>query len=242
MALATATPLAFSMVGDLFPAEDRPNACALVAAALGGGQLGGQLFAGIVTPNEKWRNSFFCCGLLTCAAAALAYSRMLEPKRGAKEAPAAAFDAAKPLGTPKKRRRRALCVPTNLLLFIQALPNSIPWGVLSVYLIDFLSQERGYTVQSATMLTGLFGAGAAVGGIAGAVIGGLLYSRQKKVLPTFMGVATALATVAMRMLVQTRNDPTTAAALAALGGGLASVNGANIRTLILNVTEPSKAA
>ena len=29
----------------------------------------------------------------------------------------------------------------------QALPNSIPWGVLSVYLIDYLSQVRGVFVR-----------------------------------------------------------------------------------------------
>lgn len=94
-------------------------------------------------------------------------------------------------------------------------------------------------MRSATMLTGLFGVGAAVGGIAGAVVGGLLYTRKKKLLPAFMGVATALAAFAMRLLVQSKDNSITAGALAALGGGLASVNGANIRTLILNVTEPS---
>ena len=132
--LAAATPLAFSLVGDLFSAEDRANACALVAAALGGGDvisptlpfpplpngssggLLGQMFAGIVTPNEQWRLSFVSIGGVTCVVACVTYASVSEPKRGAKESKGTGEGA---VGEPRKKERRALCVPTNLLLFVQ---------------------------------------------------------------------------------------------------------------------------
>ena len=50
---------------------------------------------------------------------------------------------------------------------IQGFFANIPWGVMFVFLNDFLSQERGLSVPDATFIVAIFGVGGAVGGILG---------------------------------------------------------------------------
>ena len=45
-----------------------------------------------------------------------------------------------------------LKVRTNLFVFIQGLPGCFPWGVLLTYLTDYLAQNKGMTVQRATVV------------------------------------------------------------------------------------------
>ena len=44
-------------------------------------------------------------------------------------------------------------IPTNLYIFIQGLPGCLPWGVLLTYLTDYLAQNKGLSVQTATMVS-----------------------------------------------------------------------------------------
>lgn len=45
-----------------------------------------------------------------------------------------------------------LRVPTNLLVFIQGLFGCLPWGVLLTYLTDYLAQNKGLSVPTATVV------------------------------------------------------------------------------------------
>lgn len=40
-----------------------------------------------------------------------------------------------------------LRAPSNWLCICQGLPGSLPWGVVLTYLNDYLSQQRGFSVQ-----------------------------------------------------------------------------------------------
>ena len=52
----------------------------------------------------------------------------------------------------KERSLAVLKVRTNLYVFIQGLPGCLPWGVLLTYLTDYLAQNKGMTVQKATVV------------------------------------------------------------------------------------------
>ena len=45
-----------------------------------------------------------------------------------------------------------LRVPTNLLVFIQGMFGCLPWGVLLTYLTDYLAQNKGLSVPTATIV------------------------------------------------------------------------------------------
>ena len=60
--------------------------------------------------------------------------------------------------------------------------------VIWVYLNDFLHEERGLTIDQASLIVTLFGVGASAGQLLGAKIGQLAYNRHSTLQPLFMGV------------------------------------------------------
>jgi translation initiation factor 4G len=56
---------------------------------------------------------------------------------------------------------------SNGILLRQGLFTSLPWGIIFVFLNDYLSQEKGFSVPDATVMVMLFGIGCAIGGIFG---------------------------------------------------------------------------
>ncbi len=46
-----------------------------------------------------------------------------------------------------------LRVPTNMYVFIQGLFGCLPWGVLLTYLTDYLAQDKGLSVPTATVVS-----------------------------------------------------------------------------------------
>lgn len=46
-----------------------------------------------------------------------------------------------------KNTWKMLCTPTVILVILQGAPNVIPFGIISVYLNDFLSQNKGLTIE-----------------------------------------------------------------------------------------------
>jgi predicted MFS family arabinose efflux permease len=75
--------------------------------------------------------------------------------------------------------------------------GTIPWGVILVFLNDYLSQDKGLTVKQATFIVLLFGIGAAVGGLVGGVSGQRVYNRDTRLLPIFIGLCQIVAVFPM---------------------------------------------
>ena len=61
----------------------------------------------------------------------------------------------------------------------QGLPGSLPWGVMLTYLNDYLSHDKGFTVQAATLMLLLFGLGGGAGVVGGGALGQVLYNRWR---------------------------------------------------------------
>ena len=135
--------------------------------------------------------------------------------------------------------RVLLTTPTVILVYMQGVPGCIPWGVINVYLNDFMSQQRGLTVPQATSLLVVFGMGSVLGGLVGGIWGQWLYNRDARYQPLLMGFSTGLGAAPLIWLL---NAPTQAMGiylpLFFFTGLLVSITGANVRAVLLNVTAP----
>jgi predicted MFS family arabinose efflux permease len=243
-------PIAFSFLGDLYPPDNRSLPSTLVTAAMGVGILVGQVLAGVVGPHMGWRAPFVIISLPGLGAGVLTCLYVSEPMRGQSEN--AVAEMLRGGGGEGGRVARKLDwgafvamlhIKTNILLILQALPGTIPWGVLFAYLNDFLSQEKGLPVEQATLLVSLFGVGSAVGGIGGGLVGQYTYKRNKRLLPVVMALSTILGVLPMLVLINSSYASTlyifvVIVPCTFLAGILANINGTNVRPLLLNVNLP----
>ncbi|GMI43357.1 hypothetical protein TrCOL_g9824 [Triparma columacea] len=74
---------------------------------------------------------------------------------------------------------------TAVLLFVQGIPGCLPWGLVAVFMSDYLSDDCGLSVESATIVVSMFGIGAFLGLLFGGGFGQYLYNRNKKQLVLF---------------------------------------------------------
>lgn len=117
----------------------------------------------------------------------------------------------------------------------------MPWGVINVYLNDYLSQQKGLAVAEATSLLVAFGAGSVMGGLLGGLLGQALYNYNKRWQPLLMGASTALGAAPMMWLIAAppgQSVSTVMFPLFLFSGALVSITGANVRAVLLNVTSP----
>ena len=127
---------------------------------------------------------------------------------------------------------------SNVLLFAQCIPGSVPWGVLFVFMNDFLAQEKGLTVEQATGMISLFGVGAAVGGVVGGILGQKIYNQRPRNISLFMGGLQIFAVPLMWRIIDadyTSENLHLNIVLCLLAGVLASMAGTNVRFLLTNV-------
>ena len=118
-------------------------------------------------------------------------------------------------------------IRTNLLAFCQSMPGCLPWGVISAFLTDYLHEQRGMTVESATSLMFVFGLGCFAGNLAGGVLGQWVYNRSKEAAAILMAATTALGFLPMAWLINAKSETistpgggfTLIAAVVAFSGG-----------------------
>jgi hypothetical protein len=77
---------------------------------------------------------------------------------------------------------------TNLLVILQAFPGNIPWGVIIVYIHDFLTQDLELSKVSALGSITVLAGAAFFGVLAGGFVGEYLYGTNSKYIPIFGGV------------------------------------------------------
>lgn len=130
---------------------------------------------------------------------------------------------------------------SNRLLMLQGFFCNLPWGIMFVFLNDFLSQEKGLTVVDATFIVAVFGFGCAVGGILGGFLGSLCSRADRRYLPLFMALTTLLGIGPFLALLDDPNYDHAGLVpclYAFTGGCLASMPSVNIRPCIINVNPP----
>ncbi|KAJ1435057.1 major facilitator superfamily domain-containing protein, partial [Ochromonadaceae sp. CCMP2298] len=237
-------PVIFSLIGDFYKQEVRGSVSAVVSSCLGGGMMLGQLFVGYCLPYTGWRQPFLVLGAASAAASAFVLSSLVDPPRGGKEeALEDMLDRGIPLPPMSTTAFvKSMMLPTVVMLVLQTVPNTVPWGVLSTHLHDVLATDAHLSMQQATSLIAIFGAGAATGGVFGGFFGAYLYQLDRRYLPLFMGTTLATSSVVLRNLLQmdlTQSSTLSSAMpLLLLSGALAAVNGANIRVVMIDLNSP----
>ncbi|HYV44334.1 MAG TPA: MFS transporter [Myxococcaceae bacterium] len=256
-------PLTYSLVGDLFSAKQRVTAVAYMGLAMGLGIAIGQLFAGFAGPTMGWRMPFVAVAVPNLVLATLFVLITREPARGSGEAELhAAMEAGGHYDEKIKLSdlKAIFSKPTNLLVFAQGIPGSMPWGFFFTYLVDYYHTDpaKKYSVEAATGLISIFAVGAILGAFLGGLLGARLYQKRTKYLPLLCG-ACILGGIAPLMVVvnwSSAQDPL-AAALAGLtairipgasiagpavlgffGGMVATVPASNVKAVLINVNPP----
>jgi predicted MFS family arabinose efflux permease len=233
--LGGALPLIYSVLGDLFAADERHSVSAVVGIGTGLGISLGQAIAGFLGPAFGWRLPFLVVSIpaLLCAAGVLL--AVDDPERGSMEeavrgqqlgilqandntassvemTPFELTDTEQTMlsevnpGTddsatnPSTKGLQAhwmtfktlLSTPTFVLMLMQGAPGCLPWGVINSYLNDFLSENRGMSVEFATLTILIFGVGNFLGLILGGGGGMYLYRRDKR-YPALLAGSMAVA-------------------------------------------------
>jgi translation initiation factor 4G len=237
-------PLLFSLLGDFYNSEDRPTNSAIVSSCLGGGMMLGQLFAGYSLQFLGWRIPFIVMGVATLCATVFIRQNLAEAVKGSQEDGLVDI-LSKGISLPRLTISTffgSMLIPTVAMMLLQTIPNTIPWGILSAHLHDLLATDANLSMQEATSLIAIYGAGAAAGGLFGGYIGSRVYSSSRMLLPMFMGVTMMISALLMQELLSMDLEVPGSTQLACpvllLSGALAAVNGANIRVIILNLTYP----
>lgn len=133
-----------------------------------------------------------------------------------------------------------LRIRTNLLAIGQGLPGCLPWGMLLTFLNDYLAQDKGLSISTATSLVLCIGIGGALGVLGGGVLGQSLYNNRPKYMPLFIGTMTIIGTLPMWYLVKAdiKTHYIFSFMSALVAGFLSSTVGPNVRAIIMNVNEP----
>ncbi len=241
-----AIPLTYSMIGDYFSHRNRASAAAVIALAQGLGIAAGQLLAGFIGPPLGWRLPFIIVGIPNFALITLFMFTFKEPARGGTE------NRLKDLierGIPYTSKinwrlyRDLFRIRTNILAFVQGIAGCVPWGVFFVYLNDFYAQDKGFSVETATLIVMAAGGGAILGSFIGGLVGNRLYNVRPKYLPLLCGASTILGIIPMAVLLNLphSNEGYSVFVPIAIGlvtGFIVAITGPNVKAILLNVNAP----
>ena len=139
---------------------------------------------------------------------------------------------------------KLLSTPTVFLAIVQGAPGCITWGIINVFLNDFLSENRGFTVLMATTTMTLFSIGNGIGlFLLGGGLGQRLYRLNRK-YPAILAGSTAIgACVPLWMLLNCVDAETPywiSASIALLAGFGSGPTGPIIKATLTNVTDPQE--
>lgn len=167
-------PVVYSLIGDWFPARKRASASAMVSAASGVGVFVGQCVA-TITGSVDWRWPFLVIALPAAATGFLIWYFAEEPVRGGQEdgieTDALYSNPSFSPMWPSRQFRAVLHNRTNMLVILQAFPGNIPWGVIIVYIHDFLVQDLGLSTRSALGSIAILAGSAFIGVLTGGFVG-----------------------------------------------------------------------
>ena len=243
--MSGSVPIVFSLLSDLFATNERNTASSGLTAMMGMGIIFGQVYAGVVGSEQGWSHAFTVSAIVTLVSALLVIVFVKEPVRGGKE------DVLQHMLKHGTKYERTLTWKgflhamqnnqSNVILMWQGFASSVPWGIIFVFLNDYLSQERGFSVPDATYLVAVFGVGCAMGGILGGYWGQLILLQNRSYLPWFMAVTTFLGIFPFLFLLNghfTNAHGVGAILNAFMGGLIASLPSVNVRPCLINVNPP----
>ena len=230
-------PLTYSLLGDLYSANERIKVVTLIGLASGMGIAIGQLAAGIMGDSFGWRLPFILFAVPNFILGAVFLLTVKEPKRGQMDHNVKSFRI-----SDFKDFSSLFKIKTNLLVFLQGIFGTIPWGVFSIFMIDYFVVDKGYLRPTATLVITLVGGMALIGSLIGGFVGNKLYRKNPKYLPLFCGMSTILGIIPTAFLInspmRTDQNETMLIVYAACTGLLIAMTAPNMKAILMNVNSP----
>ena len=235
-------PLSYSILSDYFKEEHRATASAWILVAWSVGAMLGVILAGYLTNIYGWRISFILIGAPNVPIALFFALYAREPERGRTE------DALEDLIQKGLVYKQVIHLRdfkiifsnrTNLYTFLQGLPGTVPWGILTYWMITFFQEYRHISKEMATTIFLVLGIGSTLGGLGFAYYGEWLYKRNPKYMPIMCGLGVLGGIIPAIILVNMPVTNMTAyLILGFFAGFLVSVASANVKAIIMNVNRP----
>jgi MFS family permease len=248
IAIGGAIPITFSLIGDYFSNKNRAKAVAYISLAQGLGIAGGQMLAGFIGPSMGWRIPFIIVGIPNFLLVIPFILCVREPARGRCEETLQDLIES---GHSYAERinwthfRNIFTIKTNIIVFLQAVPGCVPWGVFFIYLNDFYVQEKGFTVAAATLIIMALGAGAIIGGFIGGLAGNMLYNRKPAFQAAFCGISVLAGIIPVAIIINYPPQIGVAhpsflvpAVVGFIAGIVITSCGPNMYAILLNVNSP----
>lgn len=239
-------PLLFSVLGDYFSSRYRAVGAGYLSLSMGLGIGVGQLVGGTLgqaDPVDGWRLSFIVVAAPSFLFAAIYWLLCPEPARGGAEIELDGVAEGLPLEAHRftwQDLKAVLSNRTNLGIFLQGIPGTVPWGVFFTYMIDHYERHYGMGKATAAGLVTLAAVGVFAGTFFGGIIGQWLYNRNKKWQPLFCMATTMLGVIPSLYILQADSIAGTPlfVGLNMATGFLISLTGSNLRAILINTNAP----
>ncbi len=182
LGLGCLMPATFSLLGDHFPQSRRGRALGVIGLVGLMGTVLGVLALGFVANQEMWRWGFIGLGIASMVSGVIIWLLVEEPVRGAAEPELAGLvshETDQRYSINWKDVFSTLRIPTIWAAILQGVTGSMPWVVMSIYIINWMVNELGYSNEisfggqqgSAPLIFAIVVIGAAISNFIGGVIG-----------------------------------------------------------------------
>ena len=230
-------PLTYSLLGDYYSSNERIKIVTLIGLASGLGIAIGQLVSGMLGESFGWRLPFILFALPNFILAVIFFITAKEPERGQMDNNVQQFKI-----SDFKDFSSIFKIKTNLLVFLQGIFGTIPWGVFSIFMIDYFVVDKGYSKPIATLVITLVGGMALLSSLIGGFAGNKLYQKNPKYLPLFCGLSTILGVIPTAFLInapiRTEHNEIILVIYAAFTGLLIAMTAPNMKAILMNVNNP----
>jgi len=232
---ATCAPASTSLIGDLYPPQQRAKAMSVFMMGLPIGVALSYLVSSQIAANHGWRQAFFVAGIpgLLCSLGALF---LREPARGGNEIHTA-VGAQRRDGSPYLL---VLVTPTMFWIIVTGALHNFNMTALAAFQMPYLMRYHGATLTDAGRLLTLL----ALAGIPGLLLGGFAGDIARRTRANGRLLVAALALLLSTpftylALSAAPGDLLGFGVFMALGGGLMFVYYATVYSTIQDVIEPS---
>ncbi|AEK73664.1 Putative transporter [Thermococcus sp. 4557] len=189
-------PIGYSLIADMFEEEKRGRGYSYIETAFGFGTLFGMIIAGLIA---SWRTPFIIAAVPNFILAPLFYLIAEEPKRGEGEKE---LREVLEKGYEYTYRiswdvvKKSLKTKTNILIFIQGIIGTVPWGIIMYWLVSFFIVTRGMGKDTATFVLLIVGVSTVIGSLLGGFVGDYFEARQRGGRALITGAAIFLGMLA----------------------------------------------
>ncbi|MCP4987067.1 MAG: MFS transporter [Colwellia sp.] len=219
-------PLIFSFVAECISQRHRAKMNAIIDIAWGLGMMAGPALATYCIANNLGWHTTFLYAALPSFPLLILFCFLYEDSFNTKK---------RQLVTKGNYKNIVFLNKTNLLIFLQGIPGSIPWGILPFWLILFLQQNKGLSSTNSLLVWESFGIAAVLGGFLWAFLGDKIYNYKPHLLLFTCSFFVFLGIVPSYILINSsHSELPLILLLTVLSGSCVAIAGPNIKAILMN--------